>query len=121
MKHLQEVSSEPNDVQQRISQMIHLQQTREEVFQNTSKLQERIKNIYNHKTKEDNFNMGDVLLHWDAQNEEKGKHGKFENLWKGPYRISAFKGKNAYVLEDMDGQSYSRGAINGRLLNHYYI
>lgn len=51
--------------------MIHLQQTREEVFQNTSKLQERIKKIYDHKIKEDNFNLGDVVLHWDARNEEK--------------------------------------------------
>lgn len=34
--------------------MIHLQQTREEVLQNTSKLQEWIKKIYHHKTKEDN-------------------------------------------------------------------
>lgn len=71
--------------------MIHLQQTREEVFQNTSELQENIKYIYDCKTKEDNFNLGDVVLRWDARNEEKGKHGMFENLWKGPYKISAFK------------------------------
>jgi len=42
-----------------------------------------MKNIYDYKTKEDNFNMGDVVLCWDAWNEEKGKHSKFENLWKG--------------------------------------
>ncbi len=58
--------------------MIHLQQTREEVFQNTSKLQEKIKKIYDRKTKEENFNLGDVVLWWDARNEDKGKHGKFE-------------------------------------------
>lgn len=43
--------------------------------------------------------MGDVVLRWDAQNEEKGKHGKFQNLWKGPYRISMFRGNNSYLLE----------------------
>jgi len=100
--------------------MIHLQQTREEVFQNTSKLQERIKKIYDHKTKEDNFNMGDVVLLWDAWNEEKRKHGKLENLWKGPCRISAFRVNNAYVLEEMNGEGYSGGEINGNLLKHYY-
>eukprot|EP00253_Pinus_taeda_P036068 PITA_36068 len=84
-----------NVLEWRISQMIHLQQTRVEVFQNTSKLHESIKNIYDNNTKEDNFNMGDLVLRWDAQNKEKGKHSKFENLWKGPSRISAFKGKNA--------------------------
>ena len=101
--------------------MIHLQQTREEVFQNTSKLQEKIKKIYDRKTKEDNFNLGDVVLRWDARNEDKGKHGKFENLWKGAYKIFAFRGRNAFLLEEMDGRDYSGGATNGRLLKHYYV
>lgn len=35
--------------------MIHLQQTREEVFQNTFKLQERIKKINDRKEKADKF------------------------------------------------------------------
>lgn len=83
--------------------MIHLRHIREEVLQNTSKLQDRIKNIYNRKTKEDDINLGDVVLQWDALNEEKGKHGKFENLWKGPYIIYAFRGKNAFLLEEMNG------------------
>jgi len=38
VKFLQEVGSEENDFQRRINQMIHLQQTREEVFQNTFRL-----------------------------------------------------------------------------------
>ena len=89
MKLLQEVGSEENDIQRRINQMIYLQQTRDEVFQNTSKIHDRIKKIYDWKTKEDNFKVGDVVLRWDARNEDKGKHGNFENLWKGPYNISA--------------------------------
>jgi hypothetical protein len=35
MKLLQEMQAEPNDSQRRINQMIHLQQTREEVFNKT--------------------------------------------------------------------------------------
>lgn len=101
--------------------MIHLQQTREEVFMNTSKLQEKIKKIYDCKTKEDKLNLGDVVLWWAARNEDKGKHGKFENLWKGPYNIYAFTGKNAFLLEEMDGRDYSGGVTNGRLLKHYYV
>lgn len=93
--------------------MIHLQKYREEVFQNNSKLQEKIKNIYDIKTKADDFNLGDVVLQWDAWNEEKGKHGKFDDLCKGPYRISAFRGKNAYLLEELDGQELRGGPING--------
>ena len=51
--------------------MIHLQQTREEVYQNTFKLQERIKKIYYRKAKVDKFQLEEVVLKWDARNEEK--------------------------------------------------
>jgi len=90
MKLLQEAGSEENDIQRRISHMIHLQKTRDEVFEKTSKLHDMIKKIYDQKTKEDNFQIGDVVLRWDTKNKDRGKHGKFENLWKGPYQISVF-------------------------------
>lgn len=79
--------------------MIHLQQTREEVIPNKSKLQVKIKKNYHRKTKEDNFNLGDVVLRWDARNKKEGKHGKFQKLWKGPYKNSTFMGKGAFLLE----------------------
>ena len=99
--------------------MIHLQQTREEVSQNTFQLQEKIKHIYDRKTKAEKFQLEDVVLWWDARNEEKGKHGKFDNMWKGPYKISAYRGQNAFLLKEMDGQDFSGGPVNGRLLKHY--
>lgn len=43
MKLLQKEGSEENDIHRWINQMIHLQQTRDGVFQNTSKLHDRIK------------------------------------------------------------------------------
>jgi len=99
--------------------MIHLQQTRDEVFQNTSKLHNRIKKIYDRKTKEDDFKIGNVVLRCDARNEDKGKHGKFENLWKDTYQISSFQGQNAFMLNEMNGEPCLRGPVNGRLLKHY--
>ena len=65
--------------------------------------------------------MGDVVFLWDAPHEEKGKHGKFDHLWKGPYKISAFRGNNAYILEEMEGGLVSRALANGRLLKHYFM
>ena len=65
--------------------------------------------------------MWDVIFLWDAPHEEKGKHGKFDHLWKGPYTISAFRGKNAYILEEMEGGMVSRATVNGRLLKHYFL
>ena len=100
--------------------MIHLQQTREEVFKNTSKLQEKIKKIYDRKAKVDKFQLDDVVLKWDARNEEKGKHGKFENLWKGPFKIATYKGQNAFLLKEMNSADCPGGPINGRLLKRYH-
>lgn len=121
VKLLQDVGSEEDEFKRRINQMIHLQQTREKVFQNTFKLQEKIKKTYDRKTKADKFQLEDVVLQRDARNEDKGKHGKFETLWKGPYNIAAYRGQNAFLLKEMDGQDCSGGLINGRLLKHYFF
>lgn len=59
------------------------------------------------------------MLKWDARNEEKGKHGKFENLWKGPFKIVAYRGQNAFLLKAMNGEDYPGGSFNGRLLKQY--
>lgn len=97
--------------------MIHLHQTREEVFQNTFKFQERIKKIYDRKAKADKFQLDDVVLKWDARNEEKGKHSKFENLWKVPFNIATYHGQNVAILKGnivQEGWSmvgYSSGTI----------
>ena len=101
--------------------MIHLQQTREEVFQNTFKLQERIKKIYDRKSKADKFQLDEVVLKWDARNEDKGKHGKFENLWKGPFKIVVYRGQNSFLLKEMNGDDCPGGPINGRLLKRYHF
>ena len=64
--------------------MIHLQQSREEVFNKTQVVQESIKKIFDKRTKQDDFDLGDLVLRWDARNEDKGKHRKFDSLWRGP-------------------------------------
>ena len=78
-----------------------------------------IKNIFDRKTQADDFKIGDIVLRWDARNEEKGKHGKFENMCKGPYNIVVFIGNKAFFLEDLEGQEVMEGPINGRFLKHY--
>lgn len=83
--------------------MIQLQQTREEVYNNEQIIQDQIKRIYDERVKEDDFQLNDLVLKWDARNEEKGKHGKFDHLWKGPYKVGACRGTNAFLLEDLTG------------------
>ena len=61
------------------------------------------------------------MLQWDASHEENGKNGNFDHLWKGPYKIVAFKVKSAYVFEEMEVGLVSRAPVNGRLLKHYFL
>jgi len=102
-------------------QLIELQQQREWVFSKTQKFQDKMKGIFDKRTKPEDFQVGDVVLKWDAFHEDKGKHGKFDHLWKGPYKVATFKGNNAYMLEELEGGFVSGAPVNGRFLKHYFL
>jgi len=119
MKLLQEVQAEPNDVQRRINQTIHLQQTREQVYDRAQMLQERLKKAFDKRTKAEDFLIGDKVLRWDSRREDKGKHAKFDFLWKGPFVISAIQGNNTYFLKTLDACVVEEGPVNGRMLKHH--
>jgi len=103
MKLLQEVQIQQNDIQRIINQTIRLQQTREEVYQISQVLQEKFKKIFDKRTKAEDFFIGDKVLKWDSRREDKGKHGKFDFLWKGPFIIQASQGNNTYFLKSLEG------------------
>ena len=98
--HEEDIEAHPN--QRRMYRLVELQQQREHIFDITQKYQDKMKEIFDKRTNPDDFYMGDVVLQWDGPHEEKGKHGKFDHLWKGPYKIVAFSGKNSYILEEME-------------------
>jgi hypothetical protein len=100
--------------------MIHLQQSIEEVYNKTQLIHENIKKIHDKRTKEDNFELGDLVLRWDSRNEDKGKHGKFDSMWKGPCTIQAYRGNNSFLLDSNDGPELQSGPINGMILKHYF-
>ena len=119
MNLIQEQEEEPNSVQRRINQMIELEEKREHIYNESQLFQQRVKQTHDKRVKEENFQLNAYVLRWDVRIKDKGKHGKFENLWKGPYQIVAFRGNNAYLLKDTDGQITHEGPVNGRLLKHY--
>eukprot|EP00253_Pinus_taeda_P003287 PITA_03287 len=86
-----------------------------------SSIQEKIKKIYDRKAKADKFQLEEVVLKWDARNEDKGKHGKFENLWKDPFKISAYRCQNAFLLKEMSEEECLGGPVNGRLQKRYHF
>ena len=78
-----------------------------------------MKKIFDKKVKVDDFHLGDLILKWDAIFDDKGKNGKFNHLWQGPYKISALSDKNAYFLQDFDETKVPSRLVNGRFLKHY--
>ena len=90
------------------------------MYKRTQAVQENIKKIFDGRTKLNNFQVGDTVLKWDSRREDKGKHGKFENLWKGPYIIHSIRGHKAFFLQGLNGEELFGGPINGRMLKHYF-
>ena len=78
------------------------------------------KSFFDRRTKADDFNLGVSILKWDSRREDKGKPGKFDNLWKGPYIIYAFRGHNAFFLKELDIIEIHGGPVNGMMLKHYF-
>jgi hypothetical protein len=53
--------------------------------------------------KED-FQLGDLVLKWDAPKQDKGKHGKFEALWIGLFKIFQVFSNNTFKLQNMENE-----------------
>lgn len=101
-----------------INKTIQLQKSREVVYNRTQVIQENIKKIFDERTNVDDFNIGDKVLRWDSRREDKGKHGKFDILWKGTYIFYAFRGNIAFFLKELDGAEIPGGPVNGKMLKH---
>ena len=78
-----------------------------------------MKNIFDRRTKPDDFQPGDFILKWDDGYEDKGKHRKFDHLWKGPYEIVAEQDKNTYMLQEGNNNLMEGDPLNGQFLKHY--
>jgi hypothetical protein len=121
MRLLQEQEAETNSTRRRNNELISVQQTREKDFNNAQLWQDNIKEAFDRHTKVDDFKLGDLVLKWDARNEDKGKHGKFDDLWLGLFEIATYRESNAYILQEINGDIVGGGSLNGRFLKHYIV
>ena len=111
MKFFEDCMKEPNDMQRRIYALIELQQKWETVEEKAQ--------LYRLNIKENTFSVGDMVLRWDARKDQKGKHGKFDNMWFGPFIVSNILENNTFALQTLDGKELSN-PVNGRFLKHFY-
>ena len=117
MKYFQEQQDELNHMQRRINQIIELEEKINKAYNKVQIHQEKMKNTFDRKVKEEQFQIDDLVLKWDAPKEDK--HGKFDHMWAGPYVIAGHRGENAFLLEYLNGVSLESNPINGIFLKHY--
>ena len=118
MKLLKDSNEEPNDFSRRINQIIELNEDGDEVHYKLNKYQSKMKSLFDRNVRERDFRECDLVLIWNARREDKGKHGKFYNLWLGPFSIVEVKGNNTFILHNLEG-AYSSFPVNGKYLKHY--
>ena len=87
-KLFQEEQDEPNDMVSRMLDLVELHQVKEYVIEKSKAHQKKIKTIFDRKEKTYNFQVGDWVFKWDIVRQYKGKHGKFDSLWIGPFVIA---------------------------------
>ena len=78
-----------------------------------------MKHLYDKKKTERKFKIGDMVLMWNARIEDKGKHGKFDPVWLGPYNISDMHGEDSYLLSNLTGDILEF-IIHGKFLKRYF-
>jgi hypothetical protein len=76
--------------------------------------------VFDKKVNKEGFQMGYMVLKWDALKQDKGKHGKFEALWISPFKISEVFSKNTFKLQNMKDEEVFGGPINGHFLKKYF-
>ena len=62
-----------------------------------------MKKLFDQHAKDKELLTGDLVLRWDIRRVDKGKHGKFDPLWFGPFKIAEVKGNNTFILENSEG------------------
>jgi hypothetical protein len=97
-KFFQDCQEELDDMIRRIHQLVEVQQAREQLLDNAHERQQKIKQPFDRKARKEDFQLGYLVLKWDAPRQDKGKHGKFEPLWIGPFQISEKFPNNTYRL-----------------------
>lgn len=118
MKFINESPS--SSLQARQFQIFKLEEKREKAKATHSHHQQLVQASYDttsasHRT----FEVGDFVLKWDKEHEEKGKHTKFQRLWLGPFQIIEKTSPSTFLLKDLSGRIDSL-LVNGKTLKNYF-
>ena len=116
---LQTSSSSEDAVENRINQIIELDESRRQACEQNYRNQEKVKRAFDKTTRQRVFSIGDIVLLWDKRREKPGKHGKFDSLWLGPFVIRDVAGPNSSHLSHLNGEPMNL-PMNGQQLKIFF-
>ncbi|KAH9293424.1 hypothetical protein KI387_041372, partial [Taxus chinensis] len=74
----------------RVMYLHKLNEDRLEVADRIATHQQKVKILFDKKSRSREFQVGDTVLLWDKRHKPRGSHGKFDSLWLGPFKIRHF-------------------------------
>jgi hypothetical protein len=94
---------------------------REKVMDIAHECQQKIKQAFDRESRKEDFRQGELVLKWDVPRKDKGKNGKFEALWIGPFKISETFPNTTYRLKNLEGGEVFVGPVNGHFLKRFFV
>lgn len=82
---------------------------------------EKVKFVFDRRSNQKSFQMDDLVLWWNARRKDRDKHGKFDNLWFGPFRAATVLDNNTFLLKNLDDELVVGGPVNDLYLKHFYV
>ena len=107
-------------IEERLEYLLEeLPKERQKAKLQNDKTQEKQKEYHDNqiKRKQDNFEIGDKVLYYNAA-KEKQWTGKLEEKWKGPYYIHQIMLNGSYKIKETNGKVL-KTPVNGELLKEY--
>jgi transposase InsO family protein len=116
---MQHFKTDQEALQGRIDQLIELDKSRRNAFDQMVRNQDKIKGTLNHEARQRYLEEVDLVLMWDKRKEKPGVLKKFDGLWLGPYKIERKDGVNSFYLASLDREKLPL-LVNGQLFKLYF-
>lgn len=98
----EEGSKELDPLDDRLNPLVKLEENRRAAHEKNMRQQQKVKVLHEKRAKCRKF-QEDWVLKWNAKDQDKGKHGKFESLWLVKYVITSKNDEYSYYLQGIDG------------------
>jgi hypothetical protein len=120
LQFAQQFTTDEEELQGRIDQLIELDESKRHAFDQMARNQDKSKEAFGYKTRQRDFEEGDLVLMWDKMKEKPSMHTNFDSLWLGPYKIENIFGIGSFYLTTHEGRRLPL-LINVSLLKPFYV